>query len=225
VDPEEELIPAPGRIPWRPVPTWLAAAGVFFALFLGVGAYSERLYETIDLIGLLKAPVSAFRHNALMALAYATFAIFIPDLGALATLWAAFASPRWSDRFLWSAAMIFTAMELAVLAQELFSRPGPSGALEHLYPNPLIVTGLIAYGSWLLIAVRGTLPIPVKRTMATVCAAALVLVVAWPLGTRGVRWIDVIGSILFAAGCSCAGVFVAQLCGVDLFKRDGASAI
>ncbi len=225
MDPEEELVPAPGRIPWRPVPPWLAAAGVFFALFLGAGAYSERLYETIDLIGLLKAPASVFQHTALMALMYGDLALFIPALGALATLWAAFASPRWSDRFLWSAAMIFTAMELAAVAQQLFSRPGPSGTMEHLYPNPLIVTGLIAYGSWLLIAVRGTLPTPVRRTMASLCAAALVFVVALPLATRGVRWIDVIGSILFASACSCAGVFVAQLCGVGLFKRDSVSAI
>ncbi len=121
--------------------------------------------------------------------------------------------------------MIFTAMELAALAQQFFSRPGPSGTMEHLYPNPLIVTGLIAYGSWLLIAVRETLPIPVRRTIASVCAAALVLVVALPLVTRGVRWIDVIGSILFAAACSCAGVLVAQVCGVDLFKRNSVSAI
>jgi hypothetical protein len=224
VEPEEELIPAPGRIPWRPVPPWLAAAGVFFALFLGVGVYSERLYETIDLIGLLKTPASVFQHNALMALMYGALALFIPALGALATLWAAFASPRWSDRSLWSAAMIFTVMELAGVAQQLFSRPGPSGTMEHLYPNLLIVTGLIAYGSWLLIAVRGTPPIPVRRTMASVCAAALVFVVALPLVTKGVRWIDVIGSILFAAACSCAGV-VAQLCGVDLFKRDSVSTI
>ena len=111
------------------------------------------------------------------------------------------------------------------MTQQVFPRPGPSGTVEHLYPNPLIVTGLTAYGSWLLIAVRGTLPIPVRRTIASVCAAALLLVVALPLVTRGVRWIDVIGSILFAAACSCAGVFVAQLCGVDLFKRDGVSTI
>jgi hypothetical protein len=225
VEPEEELIPAPGRIPWRPVPPWLAAAGVFFVLFFGVGVYSERLYETIDLIGLSKTPASVFQHNVLMVLMYGALVLFIPALGALATLWAAFASPRWSDRYLWSAAMIFSAMEVAVVARQLFSRPGPSGTVEHLYPNPLIVTGLIAYGSWLLIAVRGALPIPVGRAMASVCAVALVFVVAFPLVTRGVRWIDIIGSILFAAACSCAGVFVAQLCGVDLFKRNSVSAI
>src|SRR5580704_2502700 len=177
VEPEEELIPARGRIPWRPVPASLAAAGILFVLFIAVGVYSERLYETIDLFGLLKTPASTFQRNLIFALTYRSLVFFIPWLGALATLWIAFASPRWSDRYLWSAAMIFTAMELAADAQQLFSRHGPSGT-EHLYPNALTVTGLIAYGSWLLIAAREPLPIPAKRMLGSLCTVVLLYVVA-----------------------------------------------
>jgi len=58
-----------------------------------------------------------------MALMYGAFVLPIPVLGALATLWAAFASSRWSDRYLWSAAMIFAAVELAAITQQFFRVP------------------------------------------------------------------------------------------------------
>lgn len=223
VEPEEELIPARGRIPWRAVPFWLAATGGLLVLFIAVGVYSERLYESIDLVGLLKAPISTFQRNLFGALAYRSLAVFIPWLGALATLWIAFARPGWSDRYLWSAAMVFTAMELATDAGQLFSRHGPSGT-EHLYPNPLMVTGLIAYSSWLLIAAREGQPSPAKRVAEVLFVVALLFIIAFPLLAGYIRSVDIIGSILFAGACFSAGVFVAQLCGVDLFKRNDASA-
>lgn len=95
---------------------------------------------------------------------------------------------------------------------------------EHLYPNPLMVTGLIAYGSWLLIAAREGQPSPAKRVAEVLFVIALLFIIAFPLLAGYIRAVDIIGSILFAGACFSAGVFVAQLCGVDLFKRDDASA-
>lgn len=205
------------------MPFWLAATAVFFVLFVAVGVYSQRLYEAIDVVGLLKESSATFQRHFVGALAYRSLTGFVPWLGALATLWIAFARPGWSDRYLWSAAMVFTAMELATDAQLLFSRHGPSGA-EHPYPNPLTVTGLIAYGSWLLIAAREGRPTPAKRALVVLFAIALLFMITFPLFAGYIRWVDIVGSTLFAGACFSAGIFVAQLCGVDLLNCDASAA-
>ncbi len=206
------------------MPPWLAATGVLFVLFVVVGVYSERLYDALDLKLLLgHISLSTFERHFYGALALRTVLFFIPWIGALATIWVAFASPRWSDRALWSAAMIFTTAELSPFAQLLFSRHGPTG-LEHLYPNPSVVTGLIAYGSWLMIVARGALSPLAKRILGAVCVLVLLFSIAFPPIYGYIRLVDVIGSILFAAACFSAGIFVAQLCGVDLFRPDNATA-
>jgi hypothetical protein len=221
---EEDLIPEPGRIPWRPVSPWVVLSALLFALFVVAGIYSERLYDALDLKLLLgHISLSTFERHFYGALALRTVLFYIPWLGALATIWLAFASPRWSGRSLWSAAMIFTTAELSPFAQLLFSRHGPTGP-EHPYPNPFVVTGLIAYSSWLLIVARGALSPLAKRVLGGVCVLVLLFTIAFSPIYGYIRLVDVVGSILFAGACFSAGIFVAQLCGVDLFRPDNVCA-
>jgi hypothetical protein len=63
-----------------------------------------------------------------------------------------------------------------------------------------------------------------KRALGAVCVLALLFTIAFPPIYGYIRLVDIIGSTLLAGACFSAGVFVAQLCGVDLFRPDNASA-
>jgi hypothetical protein len=205
------------------VSPWLAAAVLLFVLFVVVGVYSEGLYETLDLIFFGHFSGTALERHLYGALVFRILMFYVPWLGALALIWAAFASPRWSDKTLWSSAMILTTAVLSPGAQLLFSRHTATG-WQHLYPNSFVVTGLIAYGSWLLIVVRGTLRPLTKRALSLSCAFMLLFAIVFPLVGAYIRLVDIIGSILLAGAFFSAGVFVAQRCGVDLFIMDSAGA-
>jgi len=142
----------------------------------------------------------------------------IPVLSALVMLWISFLSPRWSDRMLWSAAMIFTAYELAADATYIF--PYNAGAeVHHIYPSISAVVGLVAYGSWLLIIPVSTLSTWVKRALSAVCVLALLVIVAYPAIDAYTRTVDTIGAVLFAGALFTLGMFVANRVGVNLLGR------
>jgi hypothetical protein len=133
-------------------------------------------------------------------------------------LWIAFLSPRWSDRMLWSAAMIFTAFELAADVSYLFPHRS-GGEVFRTYPRVSAVVGLIAYGSWLLIIPESRVNAWVKRALSAVCVLAIATIVVYPLIDAYTRIVDIIGSVLFAGALFTLGVFVARRVGVNLFAR------
>ncbi len=119
---------------------------------------------------------------------------------------------------LWSAAMIFTSLELAVVATYLFPHKA-GGEVFHSYPRVSAVVGLIAYGSWLLIIPETTISIWLKRALSVVCVVALLAIVAYPLIDAYTRIVDTIGSVLFAGALFTLGIFVAGRVGVNLLAR------
>jgi hypothetical protein len=217
---EDELIPARTRIPWRPVPPWAAAAAILFVLFVLVGLYSERFYDVLD----FRMPYWKIVRNVYSAGLGGALLDGVPLAGALVMIWAAFARPQWSDKSLWSAAMILTTLQLTSVVKLLFWRHEPEGWGQHPYPNLLATTGIVAYASWFMIAATGTLrPLP-KRIIEVLCVLAVIFCLSLPLLNSYIPPVDIVGSAIFAAACFCAGVFVAQLCGVDLFKREDEAA-
>ncbi len=132
-------------------------------------------------------------------------------------LWITFLSPRWSDRTLWGAAMILTALELAGDASFLFPHK-EAGEVMRTYPRFPTVVGLIAYGSWLLIIPGSTLSPWMKRVLTIACALALLIIIGYPAIDAYTRVIDTIGSIIFAAFLFSVGLFVANRVGVNLLS-------
>lgn len=215
----DELIPARTRILWRPVSPFLAAAAILFVLFIIVGVYSERVNDVLD----VQMSYSEIARDVYSA-GVASFLLFVvPSLGALVMIWAAFARPQWSDKSLWSAAMILTTTQLAMGAQLLFWRHEPTGWGNHRYPNSLGVIGIVAYSSWFMTASSAQLRLLPKRIVKTLCVLGVLLCLSLPVASTYVTPIDIVGSAIFAAACFCAGIFVAQVCGVDLFSRGDAA--
>jgi hypothetical protein len=212
VDHEEDLIPASVKIPDVLLRSpWFRAALLLLAGFVALGVWSESI------------PGAPHVQLALMRPAFIVFdvvGIWVPAFGALILVWAAFASPRWSDRFLWSAAMIFTAQVLAGLASEIFPRAMPSGTTYHTYPTPYAVVGATAYGTWLLNVDRSTLAPRKKQGLGLLCLLAIIFIAAYPLINPAVRPIDIAGAFLFAATGFSFGMLAADRVGVRLLDRD-----
>lgn len=216
VEPQDQLIPDPGRVP---VPTllrsrWFLAGTVLFAAFIAVGFYSQTIHDKLTL-----DDASAIARGIYSGEIFIGVAEFVPALGALVMIWVAFASPRWSDRLLWSTAMILTAVELSAIAGYVFTRSGLSGTMR-TYPNELAVTGLVAYGSWLLIIDRGALRPWAKATLGLLCILALLYIASCPLINPYLRLVDMLGSGAFSGALFFFGIFVAERVGVSLFQRD-----
>ncbi len=119
---------------------------------------------------------------------------------------------------LWSAAMIFTADELATDAMYIFAHRA-AGEVLYSYPSVSAVVGLVAYGSWLLIIPVSTLPAWAKRVLIAICALAILAIVAYPALDAYTRTVDTIGAILFAGALFTLGIFVARRVGVNLLPR------
>lgn len=211
VEPDEELIPQ-SNLPKFAMKPWILAFSGFTLAFAGLGIASQRLGE------------GAFDAHAMMLSVYAAlffnvvFAV-VPVLGALALIWAAFASPGWSDRLLWTAAMILTTNELAPLASLAFRRSTSFGAL-HSYPIPHAAVGIVAYCGCLLVVDRSALPAGRKQILGLSCLAAILLVVVFPAVDPYIRFVDVAGSFLFAGAMLALGVIVADAVVVNLFRRE-----
>lgn len=204
------------RSAWLRSP-WLLAGIVLLVAFVALGFYSQSIHDALNL-KLLFSSASTIERELIARSIFGTVAV-LPELIGLVMLWVAFLSPRWSDKYLWSAAMIFTGLELSADAHGIFARTGWSG-VQHTYPSPYAVTGLIAYGTWLLILAGSAIPLWRKRVFGTLCIIALLFIVSYPLIDPYVSPIDIAGSVLFAAACFAFGVFVAARVGVNLFLHD-----
>jgi hypothetical protein len=89
--------------------------------FAALGVYSESVHETTRHFALLSRwERGIFNVPGLIGSTFQMIMGAVPGLSALIMLWISFLSPRWSDRMLWSAAMIFTAFELAADVNYLF---------------------------------------------------------------------------------------------------------
>lgn len=226
-EPAEVLIPDRSEIPLGMVPRLLWVSVVLLIAFAALGIYSQSIHETTRGFALFSRwEGSIYRGYAVRMLAGSGFQTImgsVPILSALVMLWISFLSPRWSDRTLWSAAMIFTAYELALDATYLFPH-NAGGEVYRSYPRVSAVVGLIAYGSWLLIIPVSTLPTWMKRLLSAVCVLALIAIVAYPAIDAYTRAIDTLGSILFACALFSLGIFVAGRVGVDLLRRSKVDA-
>jgi hypothetical protein len=218
----EELVPDRNEMPLRIVPRLLWVSVVLLAAFVAFGIYSQSIHETTRGFALLSRwEGSIYRGYAFRMLAWSGFEAImgsVPVLSGLVMLWISFLSPRWSDRMSWSAAMIFTAYELALDATYFFPH-NASGEVYRSYPRVSAVVGLIAYGSWLLIIPVSTLPTWLKRLLSSVCVLALMAIVLYPAIDAYTRAVDTLGSILFAGALFALGVFVAGRVGVNLLRR------
>jgi hypothetical protein len=218
----EALVPDRNEIPLRIVPRLLWVSVVLLIAFAALGIYSQSIHETTRGFALLSRwEGSTYRGYAVRMLAWSGFQAimgYVPVLSGLVMLWISFLSPRWSDRMLWSAAMIFTAYELAPDVTYLFPH-NAGGEVYRSYPSVSAVIGLIAYGSWLLIIPVSTLPTWMKRLLSAVCVLALVAIVAHPAIDAYTRAVDTLGSILFAGALFALGVFVAGRVGVNLLDK------
>lgn len=223
----EELIPDRNEIPLRIVPRLLWVSIALLTMFTALGIYSQSVHETTRGFALLSRWELTIWGYAVTMLAGTGFQAImgsIPVLSALVMLWISFFSPRWSDRMLWSAAMIFTAYELALDATYLFPH-NAGGEVYRSYPRVAAVVGLIAYGSWLLIIPVSALPTWTKRLLSAVCVLALLAIAGYPAIDAYTRVVDTLGSILFAGALFSLGIFVAGRVGVNLLRRgEGDSA-
>jgi hypothetical protein len=205
-------------VPW-PKPPWVSRwflLGVLcFAAFLACGFFYVSSHP-----GAGGWPRDYMR-KAFLTLFLLSLDRVLPELLAVAMIWIAFARPQWSDRLLWSAAMVLTSIELASLAATPYHNYSANGTPFNLYPDPTIVSGLVAYGSLLAVVARAAAP-RWQILLACAGAAGILLVVALPLFTNLNRPIELAGSALFAAACWSFGVAVAERLGVDLFRRDDA---
>lgn len=212
-DSEEDFIPASPEIPRGALSPWLIAALLLIAAFVALGFWSQHLQD-----GPLEA--STIMRGAYASVAFNWVFALIPQFSALVMIWLAFARPGWSDRFLWSAAMILTANELASLAALLFPSASSTNATLHLYPLPHAVLGIVAYSSWLLIVDRSAMESTKKQILGLLCIIALLIIAAFPLINPYMRFIDIAGSFLFAGVCLALGKLFADKVGVDLLRRD-----
>ncbi len=214
-----ELIPDRNEIPWRAVPPLLWVSVVLLVAFAALGVYSQSVHETARHFALLSRwERGTFSFAGLIGSAFQLISGAVPGLSALVMLWIAFLNPRWSDRMLWSAAMIFTAFELAADVSYLFPH-NSGGEVFRTYPRVSAVVGLIAYGSWLLIIPESSVKAWMKRALSAVCVLAMLTIVAYPLIDAYTLIVDTIGSALFAGALFTLGVFVARRVGVNLFAR------
>lgn len=221
---DDELIPERSEVPLRIVPPLLWVSIALLIAFAALGFYSQTVHEPARSFALLAKWESGFFGPRIANLAAGSFGLImvvIPSLSALVMLWIAFLTPRWSDRALWSAAMIFTADELALDVSYLFHHHTADGWL-HTYPRAYAVTGLVAYGGWLLVIQGSSLSPPLKRVLSVLCVLALLLVVAYPAIDAYTRVVDTLGSVLFAGFLFTLGIVVAQRVGVDLLSPRGA---
>ena len=219
---EEGLIPNRREIPWRIVPPAIWVSIAFLLAFAALGVYSQSVHEPARRFALLarwEAPTLSYARATFVEAVFTTLTYWVPALSALVMLWIAFLSPRWSDRTLWSAAMIFTAYELAADGAHFFVRRSPDGMI-HTYPNVSAVVGLIAYGGWLLVLRESTLPAWLKRLLSGLCLLAVLAILAYPAINAYTRVVDLAGSILFAGALFALGIFVARRVGVDLLARN-----
>ncbi|MGA7201618.1 MAG: hypothetical protein WBX26_07300 [Candidatus Cybelea sp.] len=132
-------------------------------------------------------------------------------------VWIAFVSPRWSDRALWGAAMTLTAFVLAANLQACF--PPMADIFGRTYPDISATTGLVAYGSWLVILRESSLSAVARVLLTTFSLFALLVTVAFPLIDPDVRVVDIVGPLLLAGGIFTFGIFVADRVGVNVLSR------
>ena len=220
---DEELIPDRTEIPWHivPWPVWVSIA--FLLTFTALGVYSQSVHEPVRRFALLarwETPVPSYAKAMFVGAAFTTLMYALPALSALVMLWISFLNPRWSDRMLWSAAMIFTAYELAADGAHFFPRGSPDGVI-YTYPNVAAAVGLIAYGSWLLV-LRDSAPSGwLRRVLGALCVLAILAIVAYPAINAYTRAIDLARSVLFAGALFTLGILVARRVGVDLLADNG----
>jgi threonine/homoserine efflux transporter RhtA len=120
--------------------------------------------------------------------------------------------------------VILSSIELAAFASlpfTSFATLGRGVAFAH-YPNAVIVTGVLAYGSWFLLAERSALGSRVRVPLAVAGILGFAGTLGFALLTESMRPIDYAGSFLFAGACWAFGIAVAERFGVDLFRRDAA---
>ncbi|MFY9631393.1 MAG: hypothetical protein WAJ94_07255 [Candidatus Cybelea sp.] len=219
---DEGLIPNRREIPWRIVPPAIWVSIAFLVAFAALGVSSQSVHEPARRFALLarwETPIPSYARATSVDAAFTTLTYWVPALSGLVMLWIAFLSPRRSDRTLWSAAMIFTAYELAADGAHFFARRSPDGMI-HTYPNVAAVVGLIAYGGWLLILRESTLPVWLKRLLSGLCLLAVLVILAYPAINAYTRTVDLAGSVLFAGSLFALGIFVARRVGVDLLARN-----
>ncbi len=199
-------------LPRLPVPSrWFVAGVVLLAAFIACGLFA-------------RTPGGAafprdFMRIARLAFALSDIAYIIPNLLALAMIWVGFARPQWSDRLLWSAAMVLTSAELSSLAGFAFGSGRVTLFPFDRYLNAALVCGFLAYGS-LLTVVAPSVAQGRRIPLGVAAGAGLVAIVALAPLTESIRAIDFAGSLLFASACFAFGVAFAEHLGIDLFRRE-----
>ena len=151
--------------------------------------------------------------------AFSGVSMVVPSIAAIAFVWMAFVRPGWSDRLLWSTALILTVALAASVARLAFANRTSLHGIG-MYPNAAAAVGAIAYGTWLMIADRSSWA-PWRRVLtATLCLSALAAIAAYPLVSKTVRFVDFAGSFIFAAAFFTLGGFIANRAGVDIMARE-----
>jgi hypothetical protein len=212
LEPEEALIPESPRIALPSMSRWFVAGVVLLAAFAACGFLFARTPGGSDF------PADLMRVIYVNATLY-TIALALPALLAIAMVWIGFARPQWSDRLMWSAAMVLTSAELTPLASLPFRIEGHGVWPFPHYPSAELVSGFLAY-SCLFFVVAPCAAEGRRIPLAIIGGAALVALIAFAPLTRSIRYIDFAGSLLFAATLFAFGVALAEQLGINLFRRE-----
>jgi len=210
------------RLPPVRVSRWVIIALALFVAWFAVGIVAIR-YPALDFFvrHRLTSSTNLLPYQILGMLGE-TVAYAVPALAGIGLIWAAFIRPQWSERALFSAALIVSAMFfLFGVPQAIF------GFFFHRsYGNNWSMIGTVAYVPWFVMARALHKPVA-----AALCLAALLICFVFPivigytdvLARFGATLLDVIGGGLLGAALVAAGMAVAEKVGARVFSADDAT--
>jgi len=206
------------RLPPVRVSRWVIIALALFVAWFAVGIVAIR-YPALDFFvrHRLTSSTNLLPYQILGMLGE-TVAYAVPALAGIGLIWAAFIRPQWSERALFSAALIISAVFfVAGASQSIFSH-----FFHHSYGNDGAMIGTVTYWPWFLMA-RAR----VKPVLAACCVTALAMCFVFPVTVKyidsyagfGATFPDVLGSALLGGAVVAAGMVVAEKVGAQVFGR------